>query len=105
VRRPRRNHSAKFKFAIAALKGDKTVVELSEQFDVDANQITEWKIQLLKQAEHVLTKAELKAAESGHATCESIATSIPRSSSQRRLGRSTEIPAEWLFAPRGQRQI
>jgi hypothetical protein len=36
MRRPRRNHSAKFKakVALVALKGDKTMVELSEQFDV-----------------------------------------------------------------------
>ena len=62
MRRPRRNHSAKFKskVALAALKGDKTVAELTEQFDVHANQITEWKKQLLAQAEEVfLTKAEL----------------------------------------------
>ena len=68
MRRPRRNHSAKFKskVALAALKGDKTVAELTEQFDVHANQITEWKKQLLAQAEEVfLTKAERRAAESG----------------------------------------
>jgi len=68
MRRPRRNHSAKFKskVALAALKGDKTLVELAEQFDVHANQITEWKSQLLKQAENVfLTKTERQAAELG----------------------------------------
>ena len=68
MRRPRRNHSAKFKskVALAALKGDKTMAELTEQFDVHANQITEWKKQLLAQAEEVfLTKAERRAAESG----------------------------------------
>ena len=68
MRRPRRNHSAKFKskVALAALKGDKTLVELSEQFDVHANQITEWKNQLLKQAENVfLTHAERRTSESG----------------------------------------
>jgi transposase len=68
MRRPRRNHSAKFKskVALAALKGDKTMVELSEQFDVHVNQITEWKNQLLKQAENVfLTQTERRASESG----------------------------------------
>lgn len=51
---------------MAALKGDKTMAELSAQFDVHANQITEWKRQLLSQAEEVfLTKAERRAVESG----------------------------------------
>ena len=71
MRRPRRNHSAKFKskVAVAALKGDKTVAELTTQFDVHANQITEWKKQLLDQVEGVfLTKAERREAESGPST-------------------------------------
>jgi transposase-like protein len=32
--------------ALAALKGDKTLAELAQQFDVHANQITDWKKQL-----------------------------------------------------------
>jgi len=42
-RRPRRNHSPAFKakVAIAALKGDKTISELAQQYDVHANQITQ----------------------------------------------------------------
>ncbi len=53
AKRPRRNHSPAFKakVALAAVKGDKTIVELSEQFDVHANQITQWKNQLLERAE------------------------------------------------------
>jgi len=51
-RRPRRNHTAAFKakVALAALKGEKTLSELAEQFDVHANQITQWKGQLLEGA-------------------------------------------------------
>ena len=47
-RRPRRNHSPAFKakVAIAAIKGDRTIVQLAEQFDVHPNQITTWKAQL-----------------------------------------------------------
>ena len=47
-RRPRRNHSAAFKakVALAAIKGEKTVSELAQQFDVHPNQITQWKSQL-----------------------------------------------------------
>jgi transposase len=49
-RRPRRNHSPAFKskVALAAVKGDKTISELSQQFDVHPNQITQWKTQLLE---------------------------------------------------------
>jgi transposase len=51
-RRPRRNHTPVFKskVALAAIKGDKTVAELSHQFAVHANQITQWKTQLLERA-------------------------------------------------------
>jgi transposase len=47
-RRPRRNHTPAFKsrVALAAIKGDRTLAELSEQFDVHPNQITSWKAQL-----------------------------------------------------------
>ncbi len=51
-RRPRRNHTPVFKskVALAALKGDKTVAELAQQFDVHPHQISQWKTQLLERA-------------------------------------------------------
>ena len=47
-RRPRRNHSPAFKakVALAAIKSDRTLAQLAEQFDVHPNQITTWKAQL-----------------------------------------------------------
>ena len=50
-RRPRRNHSPTFKskVALAAVKGEQTITELSQRFDVHPNQITQWKNQLLEQ--------------------------------------------------------
>ena len=47
-RRPRRNHTPAFKskVALAAVKGDRTLAQLAEQFDVHPNQITSWKAQL-----------------------------------------------------------
>jgi len=36
--------------AIAALKGDKTLAELTQQLGVHSNQITDWKSQLLDQS-------------------------------------------------------
>ena len=51
-RRPRRNHSPAFKskVALAAVKGEQTITELAQKFDVHPNQITQWKAQLLEQA-------------------------------------------------------
>jgi len=47
-RRPRRNQTPAFKakVALAAIKGDRTLAQLAEQFDVHPNQITSWKAQL-----------------------------------------------------------
>ena len=55
MRRSRRNHKALFKakVALAAIRGDKTLSELAEHFEVHPNQITEWKRQLLERAEEV----------------------------------------------------
>ena len=50
MRRPRRNHSAVFKakVAVAAVRGDQTLVQLAQRFDVHPNQITQWKIGSLR---------------------------------------------------------
>ena len=55
MKRTRRNHGATFKaqVALAALKGDKTLAELAEQFQVHPTQITEWKQQLQARAADV----------------------------------------------------
>ncbi len=49
ARRPRRNHSNDFKakVALAAIKAEKTLAELSAEFDVHQNQIIDWKNQLI----------------------------------------------------------
>jgi transposase-like protein len=53
--RTRRNHGATFKaqVTLAAVKGDKTLTELAEQFQVHPTQITEWKQQFLARAADV----------------------------------------------------
>src|SRR5215210_4216507 len=63
-RRPRRNHSPAFKakVALAAVKGEKTLTELAQQFDVRPNQITAWKAQLLEGAAGVFGSEPRSAA-------------------------------------------
>jgi transposase len=55
TKRARRNHSAAFKAKVAmtALKGDRTLSELAQAFDVHANQIAQWKTQLQEGAADV----------------------------------------------------
>jgi transposase len=62
MRRPRRNHSATFKakVAITAVKGDQTIVQLAERFDVHPNQITQWKSELLQRASEVFASSAEK---------------------------------------------
>ena len=52
TKRPRRNHAPAFKakVALAAIKGEKTLADLAQQFDIHSNQITQWKAQLLEGA-------------------------------------------------------
>jgi len=52
TKRTRRNHTSAFKakVALAALKGEKTLTELAQMFDVHPNQVTTWKAQLLEGA-------------------------------------------------------
>ncbi len=51
--------------ALAALKGDKTLAELSEQFEVHVNQITQWKNQLQERASNVFATAAERNESAG----------------------------------------
>ena len=48
ARRPRRNLSPAFKakVAVAGIKGEKTLIELAQDFEVHPNQIKQWRDQL-----------------------------------------------------------
>jgi transposase len=52
TKRARRNHNPSFKakVALAAVKGEKTLSELAQLYDVHPNQITAWKAHLLEGA-------------------------------------------------------
>jgi transposase-like protein len=52
TKRTRRTHAPAFKakVALAAIKGEKTLAELAQQYDVHPNQITAWKAHLVESA-------------------------------------------------------
>ena len=58
-KRPRRNHSPAFKakVALVAIRGERTIAQLADQFDVHPNQITAWKAQLEGSAANVFGPA------------------------------------------------
>lgn len=64
MRRPRRNHSPAFKakVALAALEGNATLTELAQRFDVHANQIAEWRRQLVARATEAFADGESREA-------------------------------------------
>jgi transposase len=67
MKRPRRNHTAvsKAKVALAALRGDKTLAELAQQYDIPPNQIVQWKTQLQERATDLFMTAADRKAVSG----------------------------------------
>jgi transposase-like protein len=66
TRRSRRNHSAAFKakVALAAIKGEETLAQLATRYDVHANQIVQWKNQLLERAADIFGSSG-QTADSG----------------------------------------
>lgn len=56
----RRKHAPAFKakVALAALKGDKTLAELAQQYDLHPTQINEWRRQLNSNADAVFGASE-----------------------------------------------
>lgn len=52
MNKPRRNHSAAFKARVAleAIRGEKTVAQIAAHHEVQPNQVTMWKTQLLENA-------------------------------------------------------
>lgn len=69
MKRKRRNHLPAFKakVALAALKGDKTLAQLAEEFDVHPHQINDWRRQLLDNAPAVFgSQQDQKKSDEAH---------------------------------------
>ncbi len=67
TRRTRRNHSGAFKakVAMAAVKGDRTLSELAQAFEVHANQITQWRTELVEGAAGLFGPVSKSGSKSG----------------------------------------
>ncbi len=65
TRRPRRKHTPAFKskVALAAVRGEQTINELAQAFDVHPNQITKWREQLLEGASGVFDRGKVSEPE------------------------------------------
>jgi transposase len=62
VRSIRKNHNGAFKAKVAleAVKGEKTLAQLSSEFGVHANQIGQWRKQLLKELPNLFAHRRTK---------------------------------------------
>lgn len=69
MKRKRRTHKPEFKakVALTAIQGELTMAEMVKKFDVHANQITEWKKQLLSGAQDVFGSSVNLSEESEQA--------------------------------------
>src|SRR5262245_40280339 len=94
-RRPRRNHTPAFKakVALAAIKDDRTLAQLAEQFDVHPNQITSWKAQLEGGAADVFVPGGGAGAAQPP-----VDGAVSRSRDQTRCGRWTSPTSRWRAA-------
>jgi len=62
-RRKRRNHSPRFKakVAVEAIKGNRTISQIADEFELHSNQVTGWKTQLREGIESIFETAPEKA--------------------------------------------
>lgn len=101
MRRKRRNHSPDFKakVALAAIQGDLTLAQLVKKFDVHANQINDWKKQLLSNAPDVFGKS-VRNAEEAEETVQELHAKIGQLTMENDfLGRGLER----IHGPRGKK--
>ncbi|EIA1343614.1 IS3 family transposase [Vibrio parahaemolyticus] len=104
--RKRRNHSPEFKAKVAldAARGDKTVAELAQKYNLHANQISTWKKELLENAATIFASESQSGKDSSeevdklHAKIGQLtnfgqsARSLDRAQRKSSLVKSTQLP-------------
>lgn len=65
----RKRHSAGFKFkvALAALKGDRTIADICQTYEIAASQVHQWKKNLLEHGVDIFDKDKPKKAQQSQA--------------------------------------
>jgi len=66
MKKGRRNHSAEFKARVVleAIKGNKSMAELSSEYAVHSNQISKWKKQVLEELPGIFSEKRTRDAAS-----------------------------------------
>ena len=101
--RKRRTHSPEFKakVALAAIQGDLTMTELVRKFDGHANQITDWKKQLLSNTSDLFGKGAHKGEESAE-TIEQLHAKIGQLTKENDF---LDRGLERMHGPRGKKMV
>ena len=62
MRKPRRNHSVKFKAQVAleAIRGEKTIAEIATHHEVHPTQVTSWKNEVLENLAGIFWRRQLQ---------------------------------------------
>ena len=68
TRRPCRNHTPDFKskVALAVVRGEQTLRQLAQQYDVHPNQIKQWRDQLLAVANGIFGRDKKSSSDEAH---------------------------------------
>jgi transposase-like protein len=66
----------KAKVALEAIRGEKTVAELSSEYNVHASQITQWKQELLRRSVEIFSKPDTSAHEQQQKTTDKLHQTI-----------------------------